>query len=85
MDFLSRTNPNPRVSNLVRRQCQRSSAVTTLRHETFNANETARRLLMLLDGTRNIAGLERSMAAFSGFGEVDRLLKTFADESLLLA
>jgi hypothetical protein len=53
----------PRVSALARRQASTGDRVTTLHHETLRIDDVVgRRLLTLLDGTRDRAAILRSMS-----------------------
>ena len=73
----------PQVTDLVRWQAERSPLLTTLRHDTFHANDAMRRLIALLDGTRSVTALQQALHTSSS-SEIEQMLKSLADESLLL-
>ncbi len=61
--FVRTAGQQPRVSALARRQAQEGGAVSTLRHTTLRIDDPeGRRLLTLLDGTRDRATLVRLLA-----------------------
>jgi SAM-dependent methyltransferase len=55
--------PKPAVSRLVRLQAATSATVTNLCHVTVELDQVARRLVTLLDGTRDHAALARAVSA----------------------
>ena len=58
----------PRASGLARYQARTELMVTNLCHMPVELDEVARRLLLLLDGTRDVAALARELAGVSGVG-----------------
>ena len=73
--------PRPRASALARLQARDAIDVTSLRHENVRMEEpAARRLLTLLDGTRDRAALREELAADAGVElEPDALDASLAD------
>jgi hypothetical protein len=73
--------PRPRASALARLQARDAIDVTSLRHENVRMEEpAARRLLTLLDGTRDRAALRAELAADGGPDlEPDALDASLAD------
>jgi methyltransferase-like protein len=60
---IAKPGPRPATTPLVRWQAAHGIKVTTLRHTTIEAEgEIERRLLMLLDGTRDLSDLIREMS-----------------------
>ena len=78
----------PRASRIARLQAKSRSRVVNLRHESVSlADPSARRLLTLLDGTRDRAALrnEIGVANDGDAASLDAMLQFFAKVSLLVA
>jgi len=59
--------------------------VSSLRHRVVELEEPDRRLLCLLDGSRDRAALVESLPELAPAGLLDGRLRGFADAALLLA
>jgi SAM-dependent methyltransferase len=87
--FITTPAKRPRASAVARRQAALGQAVTTLRHTTLRIDDaTGRRLITLLDGTRDRAALERELAQGSDppsdlAAKLDRKLTELARLALL--
>ena len=82
----------PRASPLARLQAREGEPVTTLRHNSINvADELDRRVLALLDGTRDRAALGAELAGFGGLAadalaeRIEAVLERIARAALLAA
>ncbi len=92
--FVSIAGERPEASPLARLQASRGFTMATLNHATVEAgDDQVRRLVMLLDGTRNRSELMRDLAGFAPAGaadretldrELDRNLATVAKLALLI-
>ncbi|MGC1362703.1 MAG: hypothetical protein WA826_16135, partial [Silvibacterium sp.] len=91
--FVSIAGERPEASPLARLQASRGSTMTTLNHATVEAeDDQVRRLVTLLDGTRNRAELMRDLLGSPPAGgergtldrELDRNLATVAKLALLI-
>ena len=79
--FAARAGDYPVGSPLARLQSQQTAVVTTLRHTLIELDDPIdRRLLQLLDGTRNCAALRKEV----GDEEIEPRLDMLAREALLL-
>ncbi|HEV8501523.1 MAG TPA: class I SAM-dependent methyltransferase [Casimicrobiaceae bacterium] len=79
--------PRPRASRIARHLAQSRTRVVNVRHESVSlTNPAARKLLTLLDGTRDRATLERELGPASepGAPGVDAMLQAFARLALLV-
>ncbi len=84
----STASERPRASRIARLQAQSRPRVVNLRHESVNLTDPdARRLLLLLDGTRDRRALLAALAPAFARGEagLDTMLRFFAKVSLLAA
>lgn len=73
----------PRASALARHQAQRSLQITSLVHALIDMDETGRRLIVFLDGTRDRDALARDLAL--GPEEIAGRLQSIAAHGLLEA
>lgn len=81
--FVPAPGERPVASPLARLQAGQNEPVTTLRHTTLRiGDEVARRLLLLLDGTRDRAALLQAVAALPGITEPPEALTAKLEESL---
>jgi SAM-dependent methyltransferase len=63
--FVTELSDRPRVSALARRQASETTVVTSLSHKSISLEDRlVRRLVLLLDGTRDRAQIEEAMARF---------------------
>jgi SAM-dependent methyltransferase/methyltransferase-like protein len=88
--FAGEPSERPVASLLARVQVQTSSSVTTLRHSSIEiADEAARQLLLMLDGTRNREQLRLELGALAvnevTSEQLERNLQTLAKRALLVA
>ncbi len=64
--FLTEVSDRPRAFSLARFHARRGSVIPTLRHSTVEVqDQLARRLIELLDGTRDRAALQRDLQPFA--------------------
>jgi SAM-dependent methyltransferase len=75
----------PLASPLARLQAAGGRRVSSLRHRVVELEDPDRRLLCLLDGTRDRAALVESLPELAPAGSLDVRLRGFADAALLLA
>ncbi len=68
--FATQISERPAASALARLQAQTKNRVTTLRHESATLGEFERRLLCLLDGTRDRDALVRDLTALVKKGDL---------------
>lgn len=73
--------PRPRAVSLARLQARTDGPVTNLRHEPVALDDGARRLIVLLDGTRDRPALRSALAATDPAATDDELA-TVLDDSL---
>jgi methyltransferase-like protein len=73
-----------RVSPLARWQAANSPSVTTLRHERVQLDGFCRRVLQLLDGTRNRADIQRELSQTRPTGDEHTLGKSSDDSGAAL-
>jgi hypothetical protein len=92
--FAERAGERPEASPLARRQAARGETVTTLRHTSLRlGDEVARRLVTLLDGTRDRAAIAATLAALPEITEssgelsskLEASLERLAHQALLVA
>jgi methyltransferase-like protein len=82
--FVTSVSEKPRTSALVRLQASQGARVTNLRHESLRVNDVERRMLGLLDGTRERREVIEQLAAAVLSGELtlkrgDQLITDPAD------
>ena len=83
-NYPAKPSERPAISSLCRYQAKEGARVTSLRHQAVDLDdEAARRLLMLLDGTRD----REALSAQSGLdpATVDSYLNKLASLSLLVS
>jgi hypothetical protein len=68
--FTTTASAKPVASRLARQQAATRSRVTNLRHETVVLGEFERQVLRLLDGTRDTAALQASLADLVARGDL---------------
>lgn len=75
----------PRASRLARRQEEQGPVVSSACHVPVELDEIGRRLLALLDGTRDHDALARALAASPGMPELDQIRRHLAESLAWMA
>jgi hypothetical protein len=82
----TRAGEQPEVSALCRWQSSHGARLTDLSHYSVQIQEErARRLIALLDGTRDRARLQAEWSSFGSAAELEQYLERFAKLRLLVA
>lgn len=84
-DYVIRSGSRPRAAAVARRQAREGAVVTNQRHQSVTLDdEDAARLLPLLDGRQDRAGLRTQFAAAGGTADLDVVLDALARQALLV-
>jgi hypothetical protein len=90
LPIVSKPGPRPLVSALARSQARRGQSVTTARLITIELqDDVSRRLVALLDGTREVPALARELAPLlnqpenTAAGSIEANLRNLAEMGLL--
>ena len=76
---------HPRTAGSVRAEARRGAVVTDAYHHAVPLDEADRRLVQLVDGTRDRAALGRELALDGDGGDLERRLRWIARNALLVA